>query len=63
MPLDDELGEVRTPQPEKVMCIYEECPEHGGIMRCYIHTYVLCPIFDKWYDSLDDDRLRNNPLR
>ncbi len=34
-----------------IICEYEECPQEakGLYFNCYMHTYVMCPIFDKEY--------------
>ena len=60
MPLDDELSKVDIPQHNKVRCLYDECSAHGGKVRCYLHTYVLCGTFKDWYENLDNEEIRKH---
>ena len=52
--LEEELVIVKN--PEKSICLYRECSNRAEYVRCYIHTYTLCPKFLEYWKGLTEEQ-------
>jgi len=37
---------------DKLLCPNNSCETKGQFQRCYIHTFVYCPRFELFYNTL-----------
>ena len=40
---------------DSIRCPHKECRQYLKFDQCNNHSYVLCDIFDKWYDRQPKD--------
>ena len=46
-----EMNAVPEADVNMAQCTNEECAHYGVFDNCYLHTYVWCEMFDKFYNE------------
>ena len=47
---------VSLPYPDGAYCPHKDCKEYSFYIRCYFHTYISCPTFVDYWNTLDKDK-------
>lgn len=49
-------SELEKKEPEKAICKNEVCETRGNYRRCYLHIYLVCPVWKDYYQSLSEEQ-------